>query len=97
MHNQQRNICHRNPDVIITTDASAFGWGAICGNVKIGGRWNDHEIQNHINFLEFLAVNHAIKSFCKAKTNVHVQILSDNSCTVAHIRNMGGKQISLMF
>ena len=24
LHNQQRNICHGNPDVIITTDASAF-------------------------------------------------------------------------
>ena len=67
-------------------------------NVKIGGRWNDHEIQSHINFLELLAVNHAIKSFCKVKTNLHVRILSDNSCTVAHIRNLGGiqKQISLM-
>ena len=91
LHNQQRNICHGNPDVIITTDASAFGWGAICGNVKIGGRWDDQEIQNHINFLELLAAYYALKSFCKTKTSIHVQILSDNSCTVAHIRNMGGK------
>ena len=50
LYTQERKICHGNPDIIITTDASAFGWGAICNNIKIGGRWNDFEIQNHINY-----------------------------------------------
>lgn len=88
---QERKITHGNPSFIITTDASAFGWGAICNDVKIGGRWDEHEIQNHINFLELLAASHALRSFCSSQTNIHVQIRSDNSCTVSYIQNMGGK------
>ena len=91
LSHQERNISHGNPKLVITTDASSLGWGAICNEVKIGGRWNENEIHNHINYLELLAAKHALKSFCLKKTNMHVQIRSDNSCTVAHIQNMGGK------
>ncbi|WAR19958.1 hypothetical protein MAR_001796 [Mya arenaria] len=57
----------------------------------IGGRWDDTEIQNHINVLELFAASHALKSFCRTKSNIHVQIRSDNSCTVAYSCHMGGK------
>ena len=42
-------IDHRDPDVIITTDASTLGWGAVCNNSKIQGHWNGIERTNHIN------------------------------------------------
>ena len=87
LHNQQINICHGNLDLINTTYVCAFGWSAICGNVNLGlgGRCNNNEIQNNTNRLELLAASHALKLSCKAKTNIWVQILSDNSCTVSHI------------
>ncbi|WAR28485.1 hypothetical protein MAR_014189 [Mya arenaria] len=91
LSHQNRQIIHGNPDLIITTDASSFGWGAVSENESIGGRWDDTEIQNHINVLELFAASHALKSFCKTKSNIHVQIRSDNSCTVAYIWHMGGK------
>ncbi|WAQ94141.1 hypothetical protein MAR_006612 [Mya arenaria] len=91
LSHQNRQIIHGNPDLIITTDASSFGWGAVSENESIGGRWDDTEIQNHINVLELFAASHALKSFCKTKSNIHVQIRSDNSCTVAYICHMGGK------
>lgn len=72
------------------TDASNDGWGAVCNNSRIGGRWNDQESVNHINYLELLAASHALRSFCKSSFEFHVQIKSDNSCTVAYINNMGG-------
>ena len=72
------------------TDASTIGWGAICKSSKIGGHWNGQESINHINYLELLAVSHALKAFCKFNEDLHVQIKSDNSCTVAYINNMGG-------
>ncbi|MEW8548535.1 MAG: reverse transcriptase domain-containing protein [Candidatus Thiodiazotropha sp.] len=87
---QKRHICHGNADMIITTDASSYGWGAICKGKKVGGRWNDLESQSHINYLELLAVSHALKVFCKFADNIHVQIKSDNSCTVSYLNKMGG-------
>lgn len=91
LSDQNRNIIHGNPDIFITSDASAFGWGAVSESEKIGGRWDDHEIHNHINFLELLAAFYALKSFCKTKTNAHVLIRCDNTCAVTYIQKMGGK------
>lgn len=52
-----------NPDVVIYTDASLKGYGGVCGTLKIGGRWSDHERQQHINYLELLAIQFVRKSF----------------------------------
>ena len=87
---QKRIIDHGNASTVIMTDASSAGWGAICNNSRIGGRWNAEEYGNHINFLELLAVNHALKAFCKTVSNTHIQIKSDNSCTVSYLSHMGG-------
>ena len=40
------------PTVIITTDASTLGWGAVWGDRKAGGPWAQHELDSHINCLE---------------------------------------------
>ena len=93
---QSRVINHGNPNFSITTDASLDGWGAIKNEEYINGRWNDIEKTYHINYLELLAIFYGIKSFCKNITNVHVQLLSDNSSSVAHINNMGGIKSELM-
>lgn len=87
---QKRRICHGNADIIIITDASSYGWGAVCDTEKIGGRWNEQESCHHINFLELLAVSHSLKVFCKSSEKLHVHIKSDNSCTVAYLNKMGG-------
>ena len=87
---QKRLIDHGSADHIILTDASSAGWGSRYNGNRIGGRWNAEESGNHINFLELLAVSHAIKAFCKSVRDTHVLIKSDNSCAVAYINNMGG-------
>lgn len=87
---QKRHISHGNANLTIITDASSFGWGAICKGNRVGGRWNDQESQYHINYLELLAVSHALKIFCKSAENIHVQIKTDNSCTVSYLNKMGG-------
>ena len=86
---QKRVIDHGNPDMIVTTDASNSGWGAICKESRIGGRWNELESTNHINYLELIAVSHGLKSFCKFSKNLHVQIKSDNTSCISNISNMG--------
>ena len=48
--------CHGKPIcVIISTDASSFGWGASLGQNKTGGQFSTEENQQHINILELKA------------------------------------------
>ena len=54
-----------SPDVIIETDASCTGWGAICQGVTTGGLWSQMEQKFHINCLELLAGCFAVNSFTK--------------------------------
>ena len=55
------HVTHGNPDIIITTDASTLGWGAVLENQSIGGQWTEAEA----NYLELLATFLALKSFAK--------------------------------
>ena len=77
-------------DVIIYTDASTKGWGAVRDAEKTGGRWSDEEAKYHINCLELMASFFGLKAFCKNEHGIHVQIYSDNSTTVNYINSMGG-------
>lgn len=73
----QKRITNRGiPDMTITTDASNDGWGAVKEDVNIGGRWKDNEKIHHINYLEFMAIYLAVKSFCKSLENLHFKICS---------------------
>ena len=85
-----RKISHGSPIKVITTDASNSGWGSRCDGEKIGGRWSYDEMEYHINYLELLAIFYALRSFCKNDRNIHVQILTDNTCAVSYIKNFGG-------
>ena len=78
------------PSVIIQTDASNTGWGAVMDKVSIGGPWLKSEEMYHINALELLAVTHAVKSFLKDKNNLQVLIQTDNITTMTYINKMGG-------
>lgn len=89
---QFRHISHGNPEVSIETDASLKGYGAVLNEHEIGGRWSEVESQNHINYLEMLAILFAIKSFLHMIRNRHVKILTDSSTAVSYISNFGGQK-----
>lgn len=74
----------------IRTDASNLGWGAFCEGVSTGGRWSPAESKLHINALELLAVSLGLKALFDKDMNCHIKVLSDNTTTVAYLRNMGG-------
>ena len=92
VHTQYRRIDKGNPEICVITDASLLGWGAVCQNSKIGGRWTENERQKHINELELMAILFALKSFRMLITNKHVKILTDSTTAVFYITNMGGIQ-----
>ena len=79
-----------SPELIITSDASKLGWGAVCCGKRIGGRWKKAEKSEHINFLELQASFFALKIFAASWRNLDVLLELDNTSAVAYIRNLGG-------
>ena len=83
-------IVKQEATIVIESDASNSGWGAVCQGVRTGGRWTPVEAQHHINYLELKAVFLAMQSFLKTKNGTNVLIRSDNRTTIAYINKMGG-------
>ena len=77
-------------DYVIYTDASESGWGAHDDINSIRGRWSDDEIHYHINILELLAIELALKAFLKDSNKKHVRIFSDSTTAVTYINRQGG-------
>ena len=80
------------PEIEMKTDASNAGWGAVCQSNKTGGRWTSEEKNNHINVLELVAIEYGLKSFEEETTGKHVRVLTDNTCAMTYITNMGGSK-----
>ena len=78
------------PDLVISTDASKMGWGAVCGLQSTQGQWTKQEASLHINVLEMKAADFGIRAFTKNQNNIHVHLKSDNRTTVAYVMKMGG-------
>lgn len=87
-----KSIRPEKPSLFIQSDASLDGWGAYEVNTErsIGGRWTEAEAENHINYLELLAIFYALQAFGSNKNSIHISIQSDNTCAVSYINNMGG-------
>ena len=85
-----RALLHPSLDLIIETDASRMGWGAVCQGVRTGGLWSQMEQKLHINCLELLAGSFAIKSFTKNRLCVHVRLRMDNTSAVVYLNRLGG-------
>ncbi|KAI2647963.1 enzymatic polyprotein [Labeo rohita] len=76
--------------VVMNTDASKTGWGAICNGQTASGSWSGPRLQWHINCLELLAVLLALRRFLPTLRDKHVLIRTDNVLTVAYINRQGG-------
>lgn len=86
-------ISRGNPELVVQTDASLAGWGAVCGNKTAQGQFLPTEIkrfESNINALELLAIKYALQSFLTICSNKHVLVQSDNTTAVAYINSMGG-------
>ena len=88
-----RALLHPPPDIVIETDASRTGWGAICQVVRTGGLWSQMERKLHIKCLELLAGAFALKSFTKNRLCVHVRLRMDNTSAVTYVNCLGGDSL----
>ena len=76
-------------DLEVFTDASLTGWGAVCGEARTHGFWSPEEKLNHINYLELLAVYHALRCFASLSKNCDILLRVDNSTALSYINRMG--------
>ena len=91
----KNKITKSEPVIEISSDASSFGWGAVCNNIRTGGASNLDEMEYHINAKELLAaVKFSLKAFVKVP-DAHVKLLSDNTTTVHGINNIHSNQSNL--
>ena len=85
-----------NPSLLLETDASDIGWGAVMSNQKTRGSWSIEEKNLHINAKELLAVFFAIQIFLKSCSDITVKIMVDNTTAVCYINNQGGGEILIL-
>ena len=77
------------PDLVIETDTSLIGWGAVCQGVQTEGLWSQEEQLEHINVLELTARMFAVQAFAKDRRNVYVHLRMDNTSALAYVTKMG--------
>ncbi|CAB4037588.1 Hypothetical predicted protein, partial [Paramuricea clavata] len=92
-----RAIIAPAPDLVITTDASMRGWGAVCQGVHTRGLWTPQEATSlHINALELKAAFFAVRAFTAKKTQLHVHLRMDNKTAITYILKMMGTRSSIL-
>ncbi len=83
-------LCSVASRMVVTTDASTHGWGAVCEGMPASGLWLESQSQWHINRLELEAVFLAQKDFQPQLEQQHVLIRTDNTSVVSYINHQGG-------
>ena len=95
IQNAKNSINHPNPTIILESDASNMGWGAVHQTKSTGGRWTHNEQQLHINALEMKDAFFALQTFCQDLRDQHVRVMIDNTTAVTYINNMGGSHSAI--
>ena len=75
-----------------TLPASKEGWGGHLGDLVLSGLWSRAWAKRHINWLEPQAVWLTLKHFLPQLQGTAVDVISDNTTTVAYINKVGGTQ-----
>ncbi len=83
-------LCSVALRVVVTTDASTHGWGAVCEGMPASGLWLESKSRWHINRLELEAVFLALKVFQPQLEQQHVLIRTVNTSVVSYINHQGG-------
>ncbi|KAL0181256.1 hypothetical protein M9458_023662, partial [Cirrhinus mrigala] len=76
--------------VVVNTDASTTGCGAVCNGQAASGSWTGPRLRWHVNCLELLAVFLALCRFLPMLRHKHVLVRTGNTATVAYINHQRG-------
>ena len=78
------------PSLVITTDASSQGWGAVLHPHRVSGVWSKEEVFDHISTLELKAVLLALQNLESLVVGHSLLIHSDYLTVVSFIIYQGG-------
>ena len=78
------------PDLKLFSDASSWGWGALCSGSSTSGPWSFEESIRHINELELLAGLNALRCYADRSVGAVIEICMDNTTAVAYVNKQGG-------
>ena len=87
-----RTFSQLNPQVIVQTDASLTGWGAVCSGVQTSGHCSEEERTLHINVLELLVIKLALFFFTKGKMMKAIHFQIDNKAALSYLLKWGNKE-----
>ena len=76
--------------IVVTTDASLHGWGAVCQGQSTSGVWDSTWRRARINVLETRAVYLALMALMSQIQGRHVLVRSDSVTAVYFINHQGG-------
>ena len=85
-----RSLIRHQEQMVICSDASLAGWGAVCGKTHTGGPWSPSEQELHINCLELKAATLALQSLVKDRMGISVLLQLDSQTAVLYINHLGG-------
>uniref|UniRef100_A0A3B1IRS8 ribonuclease H n=1 Tax=Astyanax mexicanus TaxID=7994 RepID=A0A3B1IRS8_ASTMX len=94
---EPRLLCQGSPigrvlfRVVVSTDASLTGWGAVCNGAAVKGAWSSAQRSLHINCLELLAFHLSLKRFLSELRGKHVLVRTDNTTVVSYINRQGAR------
>jgi hypothetical protein len=84
------------PDAVLFTDASDYGWGAVLGSHRTGGRWSLLEKRTSINVRELRAAMLGISAFQTMLQGKSLLLRMDNQTAVAYVNKQGGTKSEMM-
>lgn len=92
-----RPIVLSKPDIIIESDSSLIGYGAInkTSHTTFSGLWSKSDSELHINFLEMKAAFLSLQYFCSGLSDKHVRLYLDNTVAIKYLDKMGGRKVTL--
>ena len=97
MSSPGRSLLCPSPSLVIFSDASLSGWGAVCNGVRTGGPWTTAEADVHINILELPAAFFALQCYADSSRDCSIVLKIENSTAVCYINKLGGGRKALSY
>lgn len=85
-----------NSDLVIFSDASLLGWGAVCDGIRSRGPWPLADKNRHINELELMSALFSLQIYTASSSHISINIFLDNTTAVAYIKKCGGTRSPLL-
>lgn len=78
------------PDLVIFSDVSLSGWGAVMNGSTARGPWATEDRSRHKNELELLAAYFGLTSFANNARRISIRLAMDNITAVNYVNKSGG-------